>query len=192
MEKDPKSKIIDATVKLVNDHPDGLPSIREIAQEAEVSLGLINYYFKSRERLIRAAVRQHIERNVIMKFNPADNGVYADSRKLLAKIILGPLDYIAQHPKLARISIITDFLYPEKGDNIHLTFKGIEASLSGIFQHPLTDKERLNVWTVIGSIHEAFLRPALFKHSTGFDLMEEKNRESYAEYLASILLTENQ
>ncbi len=183
-----ENTIIRATVELLDDESTGDPSIRAIAERAGVSLGLVNYYFTSRDKLIRIAVRHHIQENVIRAYHPAVADGVVRGVADLATVIRGPLEYLYAHPKLARISILNDFISPDDGDNSALTYRGLSGSLSGLLGRELSSRDRMAVWTVVGSIHEAFLRHAVLEEVGGIDLSDEQGRAEYSLFLAELLI----
>lgn len=195
-------KIIESTIRLIEEKPSGEPGVREIASAAGTSLGLINYYFGSRERLIREAVRFHINTHVILPYSPdaipPDTKMIPDTKMSpgtkthpvhrMSMVILGVLNYIMEHPKLARASILNDLTFPEPGDNADLSCSGLKEALVEILGHDIAEKDYIALWSVIGSIHEAFLRPELFHARCGFTLEKDVDRQSFALYLAEILM----
>lgn len=185
-----KDLIIETTIQLIEEKPSGEPSIREIASTAGTSLGLINYYFGSRERLIREAVRFHINTHVILTYSPEVLKVNKKMRPVerLSRVIMGILNYLMEHQKLSRASILNDLAYPESGDNSDLSWTGLKDMLVRILNHVMSEKENIAVWSLIGSIHETFLRPELFHTKCGLSLENEDDRLTFATYLAKILL----
>ncbi len=166
------------------------PSFREIAARAQVSLGLINYHFQSQDNLIRQAVKWYIDTKIIKPFNPFKNGggESLSGMEKLIRVILGPLDFIYEYPKLAKISIINDFVYPASDDNSAATWHGIYLTVKEIQKNGDDQKIRIAVWSVIASIHEAFLRPEHFRQSCGLDLTKQGHRNQFATHLAEIIL----
>ena len=57
-EKDRQERILDAVVALLGRHGISGVSMRAVAREAGVALGLVNYYFEDKGSLIRAALRR--------------------------------------------------------------------------------------------------------------------------------------
>jgi AcrR family transcriptional regulator len=56
-ELDPKGRILQATINLLNETPDpDTITVRDIAGRAEVGVGLINYHFGSKEALLDEAI----------------------------------------------------------------------------------------------------------------------------------------
>ena len=71
---DVKEKIIETAITLIK-NSDGLVeniTIREIAQKADVAVGLINYHFGSKSRLIETCV-QRIISNVMKTFSGTED-----------------------------------------------------------------------------------------------------------------------
>jgi len=198
MENKTKSRdlILNTTIELLlenidrNDETPKPPSFREIASRAKVSLGLINYYFKTQDNLIRQAVKWYIGTKVIEPFDPFKESSKESLSHIekLTKVILGPLDFIYNHPKLARISILNDFSHPSSDDNSSATWHGFYLTIKKI-QNGKNDKDiRFAAWNIISSIHEAFLRPEHFKKNCGLDLTIEEQRNKFAAKLAEIHL----
>lgn len=198
MENKTKSRdlILNTTIELLlekidrNDETPKPPSFREIASRAEVSLGLINYYFKTQDNLIRQAVKWYIGTKVIEPFDPFKEGSEESLSAIekLTKVILGPLDFIYNHPKLARISILNDFSHPTSDDNSSATWQGFYLTIKKICNDRNDREIRFAAWSIISSIHEAFLRPEHFKQSCDLDLTMQEHRNKFAAYLAEMHL----
>lgn len=166
------------------------PSFRQIASKAQVSLGLINYHFNSQDNLIRQAVKWYIDTKIIKPFDPFQDGkseLLSDTEKL-TRVILGPIDFIFENTKLAKISIINDFTHPTSDDNSASTWHEIYLTVKKIQKNGNDQKIRFAVWSAIASIHEAFLRPEQFKLSCDLDLTKQEHRNQFATHLAEIIL----
>lgn len=166
------------------------PSFREIAAKAEVSLGLINYHFSSQDNLIRQAVKWYINTKVIGSFDPFQGEEVKSLSDIdkLTRVILGPLDFIHAYPKLARISILNDFTYPSFDDNSAESWEGMYEVVKRLKKDGDDQSIRIAVWSVIASVHEAFLRPDHFRQNCGFDLRKQKQRYQFANHLAKTIL----
>jgi len=194
VEKNTSSRdlILNTTIELLlekidsNDEKSKPPSFREIASHAEVSLGLINYYFKTQDNLIRQAVKWYIDTNVIEPFNPFQNDSIKSltGKEILTKVIMGPLDFIYRHPKLSKISIKNDFSHPSPEDNSSVTWQGFYQTIKKIQIGGNDQDIRFAAWSIISSIHEAYLRPEHFKESCGWDLTMQEQRIKFATFLA--------
>jgi len=72
MHKKKEQWIIDCATKLFMDKGFDKVSVRDIAKEANVNLAMINYYFKSKEKLV-AIVIENLTRKYYDKLNPIIN-----------------------------------------------------------------------------------------------------------------------
>ena len=63
-EKDRQERILDATLSLLARHGIAGVSIRSVAREAGVALGLVNYYFDDKTGLVRAALLRIEEQDI--------------------------------------------------------------------------------------------------------------------------------
>lgn len=185
MPMEPKERILATTIELLEEADSGEPSLRDIAKEAGVGLGLINYHFGSRENLIREAVRIHINRNVIAAYSPPRD---ADPLDSLAGTISGVLDYLALHPKLARVSILNDLAHPAEDDNTSLSFLGFKATIARLREGGTEGGDSFAAWMIVAAIHEAFLRPDRFKAEYGLSWGSSSDRRAFAGMLARIAL----
>ena len=190
-----RERILRATIELLLAAEDKTspkpPSLREVATEAGVSLGLINYHFESQDKLIRRAVRWYVHTIVIEPFDPFGG---TDPQRLspidrLTLVIMGPLDFIFQHPRLGRISILNDFAYPADDDNSAETWQGIHYAIRRIAPNGSDELARLAAWSILGSVHEAFLRPDQLLEACGLDLTKSADRRRFAMSLAEDALS---
>lgn len=58
---DTRTRILEAAEQLFADHGFAAMSLRQLTQKANVNLAAVNYYFGSKERLMWAVLRKHIE-----------------------------------------------------------------------------------------------------------------------------------
>ncbi|NNN29373.1 TetR family transcriptional regulator [Streptomyces sp. S3(2020)] len=65
-EKDRQERILDAVLSLLSQHGISGVSMRAVAREAGVALGLVSYYFEDKTSLIRAALRRIEEQDVAL------------------------------------------------------------------------------------------------------------------------------
>lgn len=65
-EKDREQRILDAVLRLLSQHGISGVSIRAVAREAGVALGLVNYYYDDKVSLIASALRQIEEQDVAL------------------------------------------------------------------------------------------------------------------------------
>ena len=77
---DIKESIIKETTKLIEEKNGDLKSVtaRAIAKRCGIALGLINYHFKSKDRLIELCVQRIVNR-ILFCFCSQDDGRHPDS-----------------------------------------------------------------------------------------------------------------
>jgi AcrR family transcriptional regulator len=165
-------------------------TVRAIAKKAGVGVGLVNYHFGDKKSLIREAVRLFIGMQIIKGYgNRLPEGETLRGR--IADLFRGPIGFLAEFPALSRVSVLYDLTSPVEGDNSDETFKEIGGALLKIVPpDKLPPDLEPRLWAAIGAIHEAFLRPVLFKARTGLDFSKPKGRAALADFLAGLMVRE--
>jgi AcrR family transcriptional regulator len=152
---------------------------RGIATRAGIGVGLINYHFQTKERLIDIALGRYADKAVAMMpgiVNGSD-GTPKQKLKKLSKFTAGSL---AHNPSIARISILRDLSSGSPDDGIQKILKAYEPL---VLQIVGDDK----YWSqLIGSIfcftfQSAFLRAGVIKETTGFDFFDDTQRDKFVE-----------
>ena len=121
---DNKEKIIKATISLIEEKGEQINSItiREICRKANVGLGLVNYYFENKDKLISYCVEKIINgivekfaliREQIKNFTPFEKLDYLGNMTF---------DFLFDHYSVSKISILTDMQTPKENDNTHRTY----------------------------------------------------------------------
>ena len=175
-----KERIILAASELIRQADGDLAgvSLRSIAQEAGVALGLINYHFGSKEKLVEECV-QRIISGVIDAFKPG-NCVSGSPAACLGAVAAEVMEYLAAHPAMARVSILGDMASPGARDNTMRTVAGF-AGLPGVPQ----DKMRLFCFTA--ALQAAFLRKDSGGEGCGFALNNKEERDAFVRSLAEMV-----
>jgi len=195
-EIDARTRILDSASELLCEGTEEL-TIRDVALRAKVGLGLINYHFGTRDALLREAIRRYVNAVVIQPYRAesSDSPAYIPEttehrREVFAAMLRGPVEFLAEHPNIARISIQFDLHSPKLDDNSDETVRRlitvIEAWFAGIQEKDLQEY-RIRVFAIVASIHEAFLRPELFTFRTGLDYSREGDRDSFRALLARMV-----
>lgn len=96
IERARRTQIIDATLVLISAEGVGRASLARIAAAASISPALINYYFGSRDGLLREVLRVADARmDASMSGGPEEPASYADG---LRRIVMGYVERCARHP----------------------------------------------------------------------------------------------
>ncbi|MBD5463780.1 MAG: DUF4368 domain-containing protein [Lachnospiraceae bacterium] len=122
---DNKEIIIQATIELIHEKGEKMNEItvRDICKRANVGLGLVNYHFDNKEKLIKLCVEQMV------------NGIVDNFRSIREKTEgLSPfekmeylgnmtLTFLFEHYAVSKTSILTDMNMPKEDDNTYRTFR---------------------------------------------------------------------
>ena len=120
---DHKEKIINATISLIEEKGEKIDSVtvREICKKADVGLGLVNYYFENKEKLLAHCVEKIIN-GIVEKFalirEQTKNRTPYEKLDHLGNMTF---DFLFDHYAVSKISILTDMQTPKENDNTHRT-----------------------------------------------------------------------
>ena len=178
---DTKEAIIQSTIDLINEKGERMDTltVREIAQKAEVGLGLINYYFESKDKLIELCV-ERIVNGIVDTFRV----IQEQTEKLSAFDKLACLgnmtfSFLFEHYAVSRTSILSDMRMPKDDDNTHRTYLAYLPLVSAC--RPDWDEETLKRKTfyLITVMQQSFLRHKVILQLYGIDLTVPEEREAF-------------
>ena len=185
-----KEKIINTTMDLITKCKGNINeiTIRNISEKANVSVGLINYHFQTKENLINICVQKIIE-NVITKFKPTMDKSLKPIEKLKATV-KSVADFLMANPSVSRISILGDYNKPQVDDNTMKTVKGFSFVYDN---HNISDKNKKMLAFGLTSILQAmFLRKDINKELFGFDFYNKEERDIWIDFIVEHLFMEEQ
>ena len=162
-------------------------TIRQIAERANISIGLVNYYFSSKAKLIEACVQRMIG-GVVGSFVPK---LPPDAGKAerLGKVAAQVADYLDKHPQISRISILGDLNAPSVCDNTMGTAHGFSKTVS-----PECEDADMMIrsFCLTAILQSAFLRKDMLKSCIGVDWADEAQREAFLLRVSGWLLSGQQ
>lgn len=176
-----KEAIIEATISLINEKEDHMEEItmREISKRAGVGLGLINYHFENKDKLIEVCV-ERIVNGIVDQFRNMGERTkgYTPFEKL---DYLGnmTLTFLFEHQAMSRISMLSDMRFPKENDNTQRT---MQAYLPLVAQcRPDWEQEKVVQMTfyLISCMQSAFLRHETLKKMQGIDLKDARERKIF-------------
>lgn len=178
---DNKEAIIEAATSLIDEKGDQIEEItmREISKRAGVGLGLINYHFENKEKLIEVCVEKIIN-GIIEKFRHISE--QTEGKTPFEKLdYLGnmTLSFLFEHQAVSRISVLSDLRFPQEADN---TWRTIRAYIPLVAQcRPDWEEEKTAQMTfcLISSMQSAFLRSEILLQTRGVDLRESRARQEF-------------
>ena len=159
-------------------------TIRQIAERANISVGLVNYYFSSKTKLIEACVQRMIG-GVVGSFVP-NLPPDAGKAERLGKVAAQVADYLEGHPQISRISILGDLNAPDARDNTMGTTRGFCWTVS---QDVADADALLRSFCLTAILQSAFLRKDVLKESIGFDWNNETQREQFFQRVSGWILS---
>lgn len=178
-----KKHIIEITTELIEQHNGNVKAItsRMIAAKADIGLGLINYHFGSKEKLITECVQRMIGQ-VVAGFH-MEQGFQTDKARLAAWAT-NVFHFLFAHPAISRVSILGDLQnYTENCNSVH-TQRGFSLSLQKDIPH--ADKSML-VFILTAAMQTAFLGSETVKQLLGYDFTKTEDRAAYIGKLVDIL-----
>lgn len=185
-----KEKIISTTISLI-ERSDGLLeniTVRDIAQKADVAVGLINYHFGSKKNLIEICV-QRIISHVMETFsgtdNSADKEAIANRNNIdIASFTTNVFTFLIHNPEISKISMLGDFSQPDTESNSSVSYKAIFKAI------PDTQPEnirKIKAFMLLSTIQSAFLNRLISNELLGFNLNDKDDYSSFFQLVTEIL-----
>lgn len=187
---DNRESIIQATICLIEEHgeqPNGI-TVREICKKAGVGLGLVNYYFENKDKLISACVERIIN-GIVDKF--AAIREHTEGFTPFEKLdYLGnmTLDFLFEHCAVSEISILTDMQTPKENDNTQRTYSAYLPLVAACRPDWDEGKVKRITYCLITAMQQAFLRRDIISSSQGVDLRDKAERNLFLRQLLQDLL----
>lgn len=189
---DNKELIIQAATELIREKGEAMEEItvREICRRANVGLGLVNYHFENKEKLMEICVERMVN-GIVENFRAIREETKGlDAREKLKCLGNRTFTFLFEHEAVSRISILSDMRAPKADDNTHRTYAAFLPLLSAC--RPDWDKETLERRTMqfIAVMQQAFLRHAVIRQLYGIDLTVPEQREKFHEKILGDILEE--
>lgn len=176
-----KDLIIDKTIEMIEKNPEGLKNltIREIARQCNIAIGLVNYHFSSKDELINVAVNKIIN-GIVEKF-----GAIRDEIENLSPVdklvFLGDMtfDYLFDHYQISKISILSDIDNPSENNNTERTFQAYVPIIKNI-RPELSDFDvKTLAFQLVIVMQQSFVRHDIILRQFGVDLTDKEQRHKY-------------
>lgn len=176
-----KEHIMQAAIDLIQEKGDHLDDItvREICKRANAGLGLVNYHFGNKDKLIEACV-ERIVHGIVDKFRLIQEQTEGltpfDKLDFLGAMTL---TFLFEHHAIAKISILADMRSPKEEDNTHRTYLAYLPLVAAC--RPDWSRETLERRTfyLITVMQQAFLRHDVIRQLYGTDLTKLAERKAF-------------
>lgn len=178
---DNKETIIRAAMELIDERgedPNEI-TVREICKKADVGLGLVNYHFGSKDKLIEICVERMINDTVDRFRRIREDTEGLSSFEKLESLGGMTFSFLFDRYAVSRISVLTDMNSPKENDNTTRTY---EAYLPLVAEcRPDWDEETLKrkTFCLITVMQQSFLRHESVRSMLGVDLTVKKEREAF-------------
>ena len=178
-----KNHIIEVTTKLIEKHNGSIKDItaRMIAAKAGVGLGLINYHFGSKEKLITECV-QRIIGKVVTEFQMTEQ--YETDKERLTNCATYVFNFLFEHSAISRVSILGDLQNYTENCNSVLTQRGFSLSLKSDISN---EDKSMFVFILTAAMQIAFLGSETIKQLLGYDFTKIEDRAAYIGKLVDFL-----
>lgn len=168
-------------IKLIEEKGERLDEItvREICKRASVGLGLVNYHFGNKEKLIEQCIERMINGTVKRFQNIREKTDSFTPFEKLEYLSNMTLDFLFEHYAVSKISILTDMQSPKEGDNTYRTYEAylpIVAACRPDLDEAAIKRKTLYLITVM---QQMFLRYEIISQILGIDLRQKENRKNF-------------
>lgn len=185
-----KEAIMRATIELIEERGEHLEEItvREICKRAGVGLGLVNYHFGNKDKLIEQCIERIINGTVERFQNVREQTEGLAPFEKLEYLGNRTLDFLFEHAAVSKISILADLQAPKDRDNTNRTFAAYLPLVAAC--RPDLDESgiRRKTFCLIAVMQQMFLRHDAISRLTGIDLTKRENRRAWhAQVLHDIL-----
>ena len=176
-----KESIIQATIELIEASGGNVRNItaRSIAEKSGVSLGLINYHFGSKDKLIEICCGRIINRTLVSmspeKIDYTQSDGLTDKERLIS-FATQTFEFIYENYSTVKISVLSDFQDYSPDSNSALTQKGFMLALRG--DMPEAQKKHI-AFSLASIMQAAFLAGNSAKLITGYELKTPKQRAKF-------------
>lgn len=178
---DSKEAIIQAGMALIEEngeHPEEI-TVREICKRAGVGLGLVNYHFGNKDRLMELCVERKIH-EIVENFQrireETEELAPFEKLELLGNMTL---DFLFTHEAVSRISILTDMRAPKDSDNTNRTYAAYLPLVAACRPDLDGAGVRRKTFCLITVMQQIFLRCDTVSRQMGLDLRQKENREAW-------------
>lgn len=185
-----KELIIKTTISLISENKDDIDKItmREISKEAGVGLGLINYHFENKDKLIEVCVEK-IVNSIIEKFHTFVE-ITKDCTPFEKLNYLGNLTFtfLFENEAISKISMLSDMKCAKETDNTHRTIEAYIPLIKECRPDWNFEKVQQASFNLISAMQLAFLRHEIIFKIQGINLKDQNQRKKFhTKILKSIL-----
>ncbi len=181
-EQQAREKLMEVTTQLIRERGNiEEVTIRDIAAQAGVGVGLVNYHFQTKENLVNLCI-QRIIGQIIGQFDPLYRSLSGSPMDKLRLLIKENVAFLVNQPGLSRASITSNLLAGSAHDNTMQTMEAYRPVLREVCGEKATEKEiNILLHVLISSMQAMFLRRETVKETMGIDITDKAERDELAD-----------
>ncbi len=178
---DSKEAIMQATIGLIEENGEHLEEItvREICKRAGVGLGLVNYHFGNKDKLIEQCVERIINGIVEQFQNIREKTERLTPFEKLEYLGNMTLDFLFEHYAVSRISVLTDMQTPKCNDNASRTYAAYLPLVAACRPDWDESTVKRKTFCLITVMQQMFLRYETISQMLSVDLRKRENRRAF-------------
>lgn len=183
-EQDARNRIIKAAIEILGEVTDvDNITVRQIAQRANVGIGLINYHFKTKDNLLSIVVGEVMAKMATSFVTPGNHSELEPVAKL-KKMLKELFSFAERHEKLVQFILTRSILSDGMQTPLFLV-----PALREIFADRKGEIElRIISLQIILPIQVSSINPSAFHLYSGIDLSNIDQRNSYIDALIDNLI----
>jgi AcrR family transcriptional regulator len=173
-----RERILAAATALIGEQggAEGL-TMRDIAARAGVGVGLANYHYQTKEKLVGLCARR-AEEEFLGVFSGRAAGLEVEPLPKLRQLAKDYTGHLCENPGLSRALLLSGFASLMPGDEASLVADAFLPVIRDVCAGKATEREaRMLCHMLISSLQAAFLRGGSFKETMGLDVNDEKQRD---------------
>jgi AcrR family transcriptional regulator len=185
-----RERIIEAATAFLRELGDPAKiSVRDIAARAGVGVGLVNYHFQTKEKLVNLCI-QRIISGIIDRFDSLYQSLQGTPLEILRQLVHQNAAFLSAYPGISWASITADLLHPGQGDNTSQTVAAYLPVVREVCAGRASETEVfLLTHTLISSLQLAFLRKKATADGAGLSFDNPSERDALADAVIESLFS---
>ena len=174
---DIKESIIKSTTELIEQNGGDLSAVtsRAIAEKSGIALGLINYHFKSKDKLIEVCVQRIANKILFCFYSDDETGENAAEQERVLHRAQKVFDFFFNNKAIARTFILSDMKDYKIKSNTGAVQSGLKLAMTGLSG----DKRRIMAFILTSVMESAFLAGDKSYEVLGYHLDNKLERDLF-------------
>lgn len=186
MREEIRSAIILATIECIEEDGIHNVTVRKIAQKAGVNFAAINYYFGSKENLIKAAMDHAIEEGFVNNLQDYKDLWGKDAQKALFSFFCDTMEGMIKYRELTKThltEIVSSGSHSESMLRMNRFLDSIFGLVEGLLPETTVMEKKFHLIQIISAVFLPGLFPDIFGDFVKGDLADAKVQRKYIKTL---------